>query len=192
MSAPAASIGPEEQRLLFSLIRSAIQARLAGDPAPDLPPHGRELSRPAGAFVTLRLEGALQGCIGFVETERPLVESVRELAVRAAFHDGRFSPLLPEQFEGLEIEISVLTPPLPIPPSSLPGAVEVGRDGLIVRHRGRSGLLLPQVASERSWDPLTFLQQTSRKAGLPPEAWSEEGAVVEAFRCEVYQESQNL
>ena len=181
-----------EQELLFGLARAAIQAGLAGDPLPELPAHGPALSRLAGAFVTLRCRGELQGCIGYIEPERPLIEAVRELAIRAAFHDRRFTPLRPNQLAGLELEISVLTPPAPIPASDLPAAVKVGRDGLIVRHEGRSGLLLPQVASERSWDALTFLQQTSLKAGLPPEAWREPGAVVEAFQCEVYHESQSL
>jgi AmmeMemoRadiSam system protein A len=141
-------------------------------------------------FVTLRRAGALRGCIGRIQTARPLRESVRELAVAAAFEDNRFDPLRAEEYPELEVELSVLTPTEVLAPESLPGAVQVGTHGLIVRLHGRSGLLLPQVATERSWDALTFLQQTSRKAGLPEDAWSVEGAVVEAFRCEIYEEQR--
>lgn len=179
---------PAEQATLFDLARASIRARLAGDPPPSLPAPTPALSRAAGVFVTLRRSGALRGCIGRIQTERPLAESVRDLALAAAFQDRRFKPLSPEEYADLEVELSVLTPTEVLPPESLPGAVEVGTHGLIVRLHGRSGLLLPQVASERGWDPLTFLQQTSRKAGLPEDAWSVEGAVVEAFRCEIYEE----
>lgn len=179
---------PTEQATLFGLARAAIQARLAGSPPPELPPSTPALARAAGVFVTLRLRGALRGCIGRIQTERPLTESVRDLAEAAAFGDRRFKPLGAEEYPELELELSVLTPTQVLSPESLPGAVQVGTHGLIVRLHGRSGLLLPQVAAERNWDALTFLQQTSLKAGLPEDAWSVEGAVVEAFRCEIYEE----
>ena len=181
-------MNPSEQAALFGLARAAIQARLAAAAPPELPAATPALSRPAGVFVTLRCRGALRGCIGRIQTERPLSESVRDLAEAAAFGDRRFQPLEAQEYPELEVELSVLTPPEPLAPESLPGSVQVGTHGLIVRLHGRSGLLLPQVASERGWDALTFLQQTSRKAGLPADAWSAEGAVVEAFRCEIYEE----
>lgn len=181
-------MSPEEQRTLFALARAAIAARLANESPPDLPAETPTLTQAAGAFVTLKLRGELRGCIGRIQSSRPLVESVRDLAVAAGFQDHRFQPLQPDEFPELELEISVLTPPWEVPPGDLPDAIRVGTHGLIVRYQGRSGLLLPQVASERGWNPLTFLEQTSLKAGLHSEAWSAPGATVEAFACEVYQE----
>jgi uncharacterized protein (TIGR00296 family) len=68
--------------------------------------------------------------------------------------------------------------------------VEVGRHGLLISLAGLRGLLLPQVPTERNWDRITFLEQTCRKAGLPPDAW-QRGAVIEAFTAEVFGEKQS-
>jgi uncharacterized protein (TIGR00296 family) len=90
-----------------------------------------------------------------------------------------------EESPQLKIELSILSPPLPISAEE----VEVGRHGLLVSMAGQRGLLLPQVPTERNWDRITFLQQTCRKAGLPPDAW-QKGAVIEAFTAEVFGEKQ--
>lgn len=176
-------LDPAAQAALFDLVRAAIAARLKGDPPPPLPAGPAEFGEPRGAFVTLRAPaGDLRGCIGYTEPRLPLAEAVRELAVRAAFHDPRFPPLRPDEQEGLQLELSVLTPLEPADPER----IEVGVHGLQIRHAGRAGLLLPQVASSRGWDAETFLRQTCVKAGLLPEAWQEPGAEVLWFRCEIY------
>jgi uncharacterized protein (TIGR00296 family) len=66
-----------------------------------------------------------------------------------------------------------------------PEDVEVGRHGLLLSQYGRRGLLLPQVPLEWGWDRETFLSETCRKAGLPPDAW-QHGATIEAFTAEVF------
>ena len=66
--------------------------------------------------------------------------------------------------------------------------IEIGRDGLILESRGRRGLLLPQVATEWGFDRERFLQEVSRKAGLPPDAWREPEARVWIFQAEVFSE----
>jgi uncharacterized protein (TIGR00296 family) len=68
-----------------------------------------------------------------------------------------------------------------------PSEIAVGRDGLIIRKGDRSGLLLPQVAGEEGWSTERFLEETCRKAGLPPGAWRE-GASIERFEAEVWGE----
>ena len=85
----------------------------------------------------------------------------------------------------LQIELSILSVPQPIQAE----AVEVGRHGLLISMSGRRGLLLPQVPVEHNWDRTTFLEQTCRKAGLPPDAWKK-GAVIEAFTAEVFGEGR--
>jgi AMMECR1 domain-containing protein len=50
-------------------------------------------------------------------------------------------------------------------------------------------LLLPQVAIDHGWDRVKFLEQTCRKAGLPPDAW-QHGASIEAFTAEVFSEAE--
>ena len=104
-----------------------------------------------------------------------------ETARAAAFEDFRFSPITVEETAQLEISLSVLSPLRMVQPEE----VEVGRHGLLVSLREHRGLLLPQVPVEHGWDRITFLEQTCRKAGLPPHAW-QTGAKVEVFTAEVF------
>ena len=134
-------------------------------------------------FVTLRSRGGeLRGCIGTTRFERPLVDVVPELAVAAASEDRRFEPVEAAELETLDVSLSVLTP---LTKANV-DAIEIGRHGLVVRRDGHSGLLLPQVASERGWDATTFLQETSRKAGLPLDAWKAPDATVLWFTSESF------
>jgi uncharacterized protein (TIGR00296 family) len=74
--------------------------------------------------------------------------------------------------------------------SILPGAVEVGTHGLLISEGPRRGLLLPQVPLEHGWDRNTFLEQTCRKAGLPPDAWRSNASIkIEAFTADVFGDS---
>lgn len=176
----------EERRALLQIARDAIAAALQGQTLrpPDSVPAARE---PGAAFVTLHYRGELRGCIGRLDAGPHLGEVVAGCAVSAALRDPRFRPLTPEELaHGTEIEISVLTPMQPV--SSIE-EVEVGRDGLLVRQGPRSGLLLPQVATEWGWDRETFLSQTCRKAGLPLDAWRR-GAEISRFQAEVFSESE--
>ena len=122
-----------------------------------------------------------------------LAKAVRGAAVASAQEDPRFPPLLPEEFDQIVVEVSILTPPERIvasEPAARLASVEVGRDGLIVRARGASGLLLPQVAVEQGWDAVEFLDATCEKAGLPFAAWRQASTVVERFEAEVFAETE--
>jgi AmmeMemoRadiSam system protein A len=114
----------------------------------------------------------------------PVYRAVAETARAAAFDDNRFPPVTKEEASHLKIELSILSPALPIRAED----VEVGRHGLLISWQGRRGLLLPQVPVERGWDRTTFLEQTCRKAGLPMDAWQKE-ATIEAFTAEVFGDS---
>jgi MEMO1 family protein len=135
-----------------------------------------------GAFVTLRRDGMLRGCIGFIEPVAPLYEMIAKAAVYAASQDTRFPPLSVSELDGLEIEISVLTTPKKIVGISY---IEVGRHGLIISKDQKQGLLLPQVAVERNWSKRKFLEQTCVKAGLPKDSW-EKGADIYIFEAFVF------
>lgn len=179
-------LGEEERRQLLDVARQAIAARLSSTAfrEPEVAP---ALRRPGAAFVTLRRRepDELRGCIGTLEPREPLVEAVARMAVAAAIQDLRFPPVTAEELPFLAVEISVLTAPAPIAPDR----VQVGLHGLIVRHGGRSGLLLPQVATDHGWDRETFLQFTCRKAGLPLDAWRDPEAQVLAFTATVFGEA---
>jgi AmmeMemoRadiSam system protein A len=144
------------------------------------------LTRPSGAFVTLHTDGReLRGCIGSVHAVAPLLISVADNAVNAAFRDPRFHPLRQEELPLVSIEISVMSP---LERVTQIDEIVVGRDGLIVTRGHRAGLLLPQVATEYGWSLEEFLRHTCLKAGLPPDAWHSPECVIQRFSAEVFGE----
>ena len=175
-----------ERRYLLDLARKTIADRLKSSVAPSpVPPETRAALRAhQGAFVTLHGRGQLRGCIGYIQADRPLEEVVVDAAAAAAFSDFRFAPVQKAELAGLSIEISVLSRPVRV---SAPEEVQVGRHGIIISRGHSRGLLLPQVATEHSWDRATFLSQGCLKAGLPPDAW-QKGATIEVFEAEVFGE----
>ncbi len=142
----------------------------------------RELKRPCGAFVTLTERGMLRGCIGMILSDKPVVETVREMAVSAALHDPRFTPVREDELPAIDLEVSVLTEPTPV---GGPEEIVAGWDGVILRKRGRSAVFLPQVATEQKWDVPTMLMHLSMKAGLDPDAWRS-GASFQTFRAQIF------
>jgi AmmeMemoRadiSam system protein A len=172
----------DQKRALVSLAREAVK-RAAGAPAAS-PDVGGGFPEASGAFVTLKREGRLRGCIGTLECRRPLPEEIARVAASAAREDPRFTPLTAAELDGLDVELSVLGPLEEIDPHDA-GAIQIGRHGLVVEQGRRRGLLLPQVATEWGWDREQFLSQTSVKAGLAADAWRH-GARVYRFDAEVF------
>ena len=173
-----------EQRFLLEVARRAIRARLSGDPAPTITDPPPRLLAIQGAFVSLHREGDLRGCIGMVDPDRPLVDTVARCAAAAATEDPRFPPLSPGELDVLSIEISVLGPLFVVRD---PSEIVLGRHGIIVTKGDRRGLLLPQVPIQQGWDLKTFLREACRKAVLDAQAW-QRGAVIEAFGTQVFSE----
>ncbi len=178
----------EEKEALLKLARQTIEARCQGKPAPKPEATSPRLKEHRGAFVTLHKKGELRGCIGHIVGVRPLVESVAEMAEAAAFHDPRFPSVRAEEVRELEIEISALTPMRRI---SDPKEVEIGRHGLYMKRGSRSGLLLPQVATEQGWDRTLFLEGTCRKAGLDRDAWKDPATEIYIFSADIFQEQEH-
>ena len=176
----------EEKRTLLETARNAIACRLSGSPG-ECPEASGALSTPCGAFVTLREHGKLRGCIGYITSERSLLETVHDVAISSAFEDPRFPPLRSMELERVRIEISVLSPFRKITDTK---EIEVGIHGIMIRRGGRSGLLLPQVATEQGWDRDTFLTHTCYKAGLPEDAWKSPDARIEIFSALVFGEKE--
>ncbi len=178
---------PEEKRELLAIARGAIGDALHGrSSVVQIPPEGN-LSRPGGAFVTIRIDGNLRGCIGYIQAPLPLAEVVAEVAEKAALEDPRFPPLSLQEFEQVRLEISVLSP---IQRISDVNQIIVGSHGLLLELRHARGLLLPQVAEEYGWDRETFLENTARKAGLSRNAWKDPDAVIYLFTAEIIAEEE--
>ncbi len=173
----------DEKDRLRTLAKDSVRRAVEGRPVPRLESPSAHLKTPCGAFVTLKKHGELRGCIGFIRAEKPLWQTVAETAREAALHDPRFPPLTAGELSGLDLEISVLSTLRRV---TDPAEIRVGRDGIFIVGGGRSGLLLPQVASEFGWDRQTFLEQTCRKAGLPRDAWRDKDVVLYAFTAQVF------
>lgn len=142
-----------------------------------------------GAFVTLKKDGQLRGCIGRPTPEQPALDAIRDAAVDAATADPRFPPVTAQELSSIQTEVSVLTPPKQLD-SPTPERVTIGQDGLIVSGRGQSGLLLPQVPVDQGWNAETFLAQTCRKAGLPADCWRDSDVTIQRFSAQVFEERE--
>ena len=179
------SITDKEKEVLFSIAKNSIRSKLYGNnkgaySEQNIP---KKLKEPLGAFVTLKLHGSLRGCIGRFVSSEPLYEVVKTSALSSAFEDPRFSPLTKEEFNLVEMEITVLGPMTKIDKIN---EIVLGRHGIYIKKDFRSGTMLPQVATENGWSVEEFLGYTSRdKAGLGWDGWKNadifiyEGIVLE-------------
>lgn len=183
----------EEERLLLRVARDAVVAAVQDKRRLDVASYSLTptLLEKHGAFVTLRNQGELRGCIGYTASRVSLAEAVRDNAINAATQDFRFSPVTADELDSLSVEVSALTP------GDTPGTpfksvkdvseIEIGRDGLYIEiPPNRGGLLLPQVPVEHGWDIDTFLAATCRKAGYPEDAWRDPRAQLYRFSAQVF------
>ncbi len=184
----------EEGRLGIKLAREAIERYLregvkikASD---DLPP---VFNDKRGVFVTLNKYDTLRGCIGYPYPVFRLKDAIIDAAISAAVSDYRFPPVRKEELSDIRIELTVLTTPrvLRVKPKDLPKHIEVGKHGLIIKKGIYQGLLLPQVATEYNWTAEEFLCETCWKAGLPQDAWLEEGTEVSVFEGQIFKEGDD-
>jgi AmmeMemoRadiSam system protein A len=188
-------LSADERRAALAIARASIARGLHlrhPDAAPaDLNAEGYEgaltgaLSDSAGAFVTLRMNHDLRGCIGYLESSDPLSSVIDEVSEKAAFEDPRFPPLTPGEFPRMRVEISVLSPMQRI--SSI-NEITIGTHGLLLEQGWHRGLLLPQVATEFGWGREEFLENVARKAGLPKTAWRDDKSKISIFSAEVFEE----
>jgi len=191
------TISEEEKKALLAEARETISARLERrqpkyQAGPSLEKAVEEgisaLAKPCGAFVTLHTKDSrgrqnLRGCIGRMIASTPLEKTVRTMAIEAAFGDPRFPPLEASELPDIVIEISALSPLERCPD---PRSVKVGVHGLYLIHRGRAGVLLPQVPVEQGWNLDEYLEYICIKAGLPPGSCDAPDAELYTFTAVVF------
>jgi AmmeMemoRadiSam system protein A len=177
----------KEKKILINIAKESIKAKLENMDLPDFYYGQEALNRKVGAFVTLKNNNQLRGCIGMLTANEALYKTISKMAIQAAFGDPRFPSLRPEEYSSLEYEISVLSPFIKIKSID---EIELGKHGLMINKDFYSGLLLPQVAAEYNWDRNEFLQHTCIKAGLNKDAWREEDVDIFIFSAEVFNSSE--
>ncbi len=144
------------------------------------------LKQPCGAFVTLQAKGELRGCIGSFSANKPLYQTIQEMAISSATKDYRFNPVTADEINSLEIEISVLTPMRKI--SSI-NEIIIGKHGIYIKKDSKAGTLLPQVATDQGWTREEFLGYCARdKAGLGWNGWKD--ADIFVYEALVFSEKE--
>jgi AmmeMemoRadiSam system protein A len=174
MSRSVQTVETDRGRILLAIARESLAEAFGRGIVSERPEPW--LSEPGATFVTLRRNSFLRGCVGSLRAYRPLREDVWANARAAAFSDTRFPPLSEQEFDGVGLEISLLSEPEPLPAVSEDEACRIlrpGIDGVILECRHSRGTFLPQVW-EQLPDPRAFLAHLRNKAGLPPDFWSPE------------------
>ena len=179
----------EERARLISLAREAVEEVVLGK-VPSLQSKNIPafLTEKGAAFVTLKIEGGLRGCIGQIFADKSLLNAVQFAAASAAINDDRFKPVTKEELEKLEYEISLLSPLYPVYDIN---EIEIGKTGLLLVNGNRSGLFLPQVPAEQGWDRQQFLENLGLKAELKKDAWKQKKTLLFAFTAEVFGKNQH-
>jgi len=162
----------EQGRLLIALARAAIAGEF-GESATALP-HPDWLDAPGAVFVTLTLAGRLRGCIGSLEAQRSLGRDLEHNARAAAFSDPRFPPLAHAELAKVKVEVSILTPAIPLAFADEADALaqlRPGVDGVILEYGWHRATFLPQVW-EQLPEPRVFMSHLKQKAGLSADFWA--------------------
>lgn len=134
---------PITQDAALRLARRAFDAyalrRETITPPPGLPPC---FALRVAVFVSAMQNGAPRCCMGTLYPTQPTAAlEIINAAVAAAGRDHRFAPIRPGELARLRLIVSILSPPHPLGARAL-SALDPTRDGLVVQHGDRSGVVL--------------------------------------------------
>lgn len=189
-------ISDKDGEILVNLARESIEKYIQ-EGFTIKPPIGlnKDFYLKMGVFVTLNNLTSngheLRGCIGHPLPDEPLVKAIIDSAISAASMDPRFEKVTLDELDNIIIEVSVLTPPEKIlvsSPEEYVNHIKIGDDGLLVRWKYGSGLLLPQVPVEQGWGIEEFLNYICIKAGAPSDYWRNSDMDIYKFKGIVFNE----
>ena len=183
----------KEKEISLQYTREVIKTYLASGKKLE-PLKGGNFDKNGAVFVTLhtKKDKKLRGCIGSIIAYRPLGIDLLEHAIDAAVNDPRFNQVSPDELEKLEIEISVLNEPKPLPykdTSDLLEKLRVGIDGVVIRYQNHQATFLPTVWEQLPQKEL-FLSHLCAKAGLEPHFWQTNKLEVFTYQSEVFSEEE--
>lgn len=175
-----------QKKRLLQIARETIEAYIKTNKILDFKEDDPLFNREMGAFVTLHKGGQLRGCIGNIIGKGPLYLTVRDMAIESATGDPRFPSVTTSELKNIDIEVSVLSE---LEKITNPDEIVMGKHGVLVRSGFRSGVFLPQVATETGWSRDEFMNNLcAHKAGLPPNAWKTGDVDIYIFTAEVFGE----
>ena len=178
----------KDKKELLKIARTTLEQYIRYNKTPEINASGfsETLKTPSGAFVTLKEDGTLRGCIGRFTAEEPLYQVIQQMAIASSTQDNRFPPVDPNEIGKISIEISVLSPMKKI--NSIDEIV-MGKHGIYIKKGTLSGTFLPQVATETGWSKEDFLGHCSRdKAGLGWNGWKD--AEIFIYEAVVFSEEE--
>lgn len=182
------SLNAQQKKRLVEIARQTLDTFVTTGKPSDFKESDPRLTQIQGAFVTLNKHGVLRGCIGNIIGDKPLYETVRNMAIEAASNDHRFPKVTADELKEIEVEVSVLSVPSKI--TNPEQNIKLGTHGVIVsRGLFNRGVFLPQVATETGWDLVRFMSELcTQKAGLPRDCWKDSKTTIEVFSAEVFSE----
>jgi AmmeMemoRadiSam system protein B/AmmeMemoRadiSam system protein A len=181
-------LNKDQKKKLLEIARHSIETYLKTGKMLEVKESDPALCGEMGAFVTLHERGQLRGCIGNLIGDQPLYLTIRDMAVESATGDPRFPPVRLTELEDIEIEISALSP---LELTDSPDKIQMGVHGVLVKKGYRSGVYLPQVATETGWTRDEFLSSLcAHKAGLPADAWKDKATELYIFTASVFSEKE--
>lgn len=136
-------------------------------------PDDMSLLSPYACFITLYINDELRGCIGTMQSERPLWENICKYSYSSAFEDHRFQRLTADELADLSFQISILSPLEPMANQGelqLLAELEPNSDGLVIKYQQHNALFLPSVWQALP-EPKDFVGKLKVKAGLPEDYW---------------------
>ena len=187
-------LSEDEGKYLLGVARKTINNRLfkLEESQIDWEDMPKIFQKKLGTFVTITIESNLRGCIGHIIPRETLIEGIKVNAINAAFSDPRFHPLTKEEFDRIEIEISVLTPPKELSytdTEDLLKKLRPGIHGLIIKKGFHEATFLPQV-----WEQLPkkeeFLSHLCLKAGLSADSWKTDKLQVSTYQVQAFEEEK--
>jgi hypothetical protein len=167
------NLNEKDKKDLLILARQTVEQHVKQKSVAEVDPTGfsKSLATNCGAFVTLRKNGDLRGCIGRFDASEPLYSVVQKMAIASSSEDYRFPPVAPQEVSQLEIEVSVLTPMRRI--ASI-DEFQLRKHGIYMKKGARAGTFLPQVAEETGWTKEEFLGHCAQdKAGIGWNGWKD-------------------
>ena len=182
------NVSAAEKSLLLDIARSTIESYVQKRLIPEVDPKTitPTLETCCGAFVTLKQQGRLRGCIGRFDSAEPLYRIVQLMAAAAATQDNRFAPVKLPEMRSIDIEISVLTPMQRI--YSLNDLI-LGKHGIYIKKKMNSGTFLPQVATETGWSKEEFVGHCAQdKMGIGYNGWKDADTGLYTYEALVFGE----
>lgn len=180
-------LNASEQQKLIQIARQAVETFVKTGHKLQISNSFSKLEKYLGAFVTLKNQDQLRGCIGRFQPNIPLYKVVRDMAIAAASEDHRFKPVTEQELEDLSYEISVLSP---LKKVNSWKEIDLGRHGVQIKKGVHSGVFLPQVAEQNNWDLDTFMNiLCTQKAGLSADCWKDPQTEIYIFTAQVFGES---